>query len=165
MDPKLTVEEDKPPPIGVLKGKKILFSIGETQPLYNQGMFGTLLKNGELALDPFEAGILLERRRIQITKDKDQTSFFSIQEFLELFGLKDKTFWGKYLVYKDLKDRGYPVKPGLGDIIGFRVYPRGSRPGSTPPPGTGGAPCTAGPRFRTRVARAAGRSRAGRHRP
>ena len=131
MDPKLTVEEDKPPPIGVLKGKKILFSIGETQPLYNQGMFGTLLKNGELALDPFEAGILLERRRIQITKDKDQTSFFSIQEFLELFGLKDKTFWGKYLVYKDLKDRGYPVKPGLGDIIGFRVYPRGSRPGDS----------------------------------
>jgi tRNA-intron endonuclease len=131
MDPKSSIEEENNLPIGVMRRKKIIFPLNESQSLYNQGMFGTILKSGQLALDPFEAGILLERKRIQITKNKDQTLFYTIQEFLEFFGLKDKAFWGKYLVYKDLKDRGYPVKPGLGDLIDFRVYPRGGRPGDS----------------------------------
>ncbi|MHA2059155.1 MAG: tRNA-intron lyase [Candidatus Ranarchaeia archaeon] len=131
MDPNPSTEGENNIPVGVMRGKKILFSLNEAQSLYNQGMFGSILKGGKLALDPFEAGILLERRRIQITKDQDETSYYTIQEFLEFFGLKDKSFWGKYLVYKDLKDRGYPVKPGLGDLIDFRVYPRGGRPGDS----------------------------------
>ena len=128
---KSNLEEENNVPVGIMRGKKILFSLNEAQSLYNQGMYGSILKSEKLVLDPFEAGILLERKRVQIAKDKRKTSFYSVQEFLEFFSLKDRTFWGKYLVYKDLKDRGYPVKPGLQNLIDFRVYPRGGRPGDS----------------------------------
>ncbi len=129
MEPKFTPEKVADLPTGVLRGKKIVFSSEVAQEVHNQGMFGTLSKSGQLVLDLFEAGILLERRRIQVKKQSLQGSAYSAQEFLESSSLKDKSFWGKYLVYKDLKDRGYPVKTGLGDLIDFRVYPRGERPG------------------------------------
>ena len=49
-------------------------------------------------------------------------SFFteasSRQQFFEL----------KYIVYKDLRERGYYVQPSVTD---FRVYPRGGHPGKT----------------------------------
>jgi tRNA-intron endonuclease len=40
-----------------------------------------------------------------------------------------KNFELLYVVYKDLRERGYYVQPG---ITGFRVYPRGGHPGKTP---------------------------------
>jgi len=118
-------------PVGVLRGGKIIFSAITAQDIHNQGMFGTISRSGELELDPFETGILLERHRIEVQKDTKQGNCLTVQEFLEHFSLKDKLFWAKYLVYKDLKDRGYPVKAGLGEIIDFRVYPRGGRPGQS----------------------------------
>jgi len=43
---------------------------------------------------------------------------------------EDDTFlWTRYLVFRDLRGRGYVVRQGFGGRIGFRVYARGDRPG------------------------------------
>ncbi|RLI04426.1 tRNA-intron lyase [Candidatus Bathyarchaeota archaeon] len=50
----------------------------------------------------------------------------SVEELLNVFSQKDKTVWSKYLVYRDLRARGYVVKPGFGGGVDFRVYERGT---------------------------------------
>ncbi|MEM4643522.1 MAG: tRNA-intron lyase, partial [Candidatus Bathyarchaeia archaeon] len=37
----------------------------------------------------------------------------------------DENIWAKYLVYRDLRSRGYVVRGGFGLGIDFRVYDRG----------------------------------------
>jgi tRNA-intron endonuclease len=37
--------------------------------------------------------------------------------------------WTHYLVYRDLRSRGYIVKEGISEEIPFRVYPRGGEIG------------------------------------
>jgi len=48
--------------------------------------------------------------------------------FFEQASLRQPNFELKYIVYKDLKERGYYVQPSAVD---FRVYPRGSHPGKS----------------------------------
>ena len=42
---------------------------------------------------------------------------------------KDKRFWIRYAVFKDLRERGYIIKTALKFGADFRVYPRGVKPG------------------------------------
>nr|MDO8085069.1 hypothetical protein [Candidatus Sigynarchaeum springense] len=41
-------------------------------------------------------------------------------------------FWEKYVVYRDLKTRGYIVRRGIKDISHFRVYKKGVKKGDEP---------------------------------
>ena len=56
-------------------------------------------------------------------KELDFQAFFQAASSLE------KGFEFRYVVYKDLRERGYYVQPGRPD---FRVYPRGGHPGKSP---------------------------------
>ncbi|MFX0145452.1 MAG: tRNA-intron lyase, partial [Candidatus Hodarchaeota archaeon] len=38
----------------------------------------------------------------------------------------DERLWQKYIIYMDLRKRGYIVRSGYGDGIDFRVYKRGA---------------------------------------
>ena len=79
-----------------------------------------------LELSLVEAAYLLDRSRIKVSrdgKDLDFRAFFQVASSLE------KGFEFRYVVYKDLRERGYYVQPGRPD---FRVYPRGGHPGKTP---------------------------------
>ena len=49
--------------------------------------------------------------------------------FSKQLHLLEKGFEFRYVVYKDLRERGYYVQPGRPD---FRVYPRGGHPGKSP---------------------------------
>ncbi|MDD1677793.1 MAG: tRNA-intron lyase [Methanomicrobiales archaeon] len=86
--------------------------------LYEQGGYGRPVKNG-LVLSPHEALYLVHRQKIEIPGQTFDAllSFFSRQPgFLRTF-----------LVYRDLRERGYAVQPGPHD---FRVYRRGERSGT-----------------------------------
>jgi len=50
-------------------------------------------------------------------------------ELLALAGGAEKGFYQKYVVYADLRERGYCVKTGFKFGFDFRVYPRGMKPG------------------------------------
>jgi tRNA-intron endonuclease len=79
------------------------------------------MKGDVLELSLVEAAFLIERERLDlgITLKEFFKVASCIQPFLDL----------KYVVYKDLRERGYYVKPSVTD---FRLYPRGGRPGEGP---------------------------------
>ena len=51
-----------------------------------------------------------------------------INRFLE----SNPDFWVNYLVYKDLRSRGYIVRPGFGEASTYRIYGRGAKVGVNP---------------------------------
>ncbi|WNY25964.1 hypothetical protein MsAc7_15360 [Methanolapillus millepedarum] len=92
--------------------------------LYQSGYFGRP-KDNVLYLRFVEAAYLLYRNKIEIFKDKTALDF---DAFLKFAALKEDFFELKYIVYKDLKERGYYIQSAATD---FRIYPRGGSPGKT----------------------------------
>jgi tRNA-intron endonuclease len=85
--------------------------------LYEQSGFGRPLKEG-IRLSPVEALYLVYRGRIEIPG-------FSFDTLLVHFS-DDPHFLRSFLVYRDLRERGYVVQTGPQD---FRVFRRGEKPG------------------------------------
>lgn len=92
--------------------------------LYQSGYFGRPKKEG-LELSLVEAAYLLSRGKLEPERDGVPLDF---RAFFEQASLKQPNFELKYIVYKDLRERGYYVQPSAED---FRVYPRGSHPGKS----------------------------------
>ena len=86
-------------------------------------------REGKLTLSLEEAAFLLEAGKIVITKETEKESALTLEEFfrhaLDIF----PNFGARYIVYKDLKQRGYIVHPGGVD---FWLYSRGTKPGEKP---------------------------------
>ncbi len=110
---------------GTLSGKKVRLGRSAVEELYEQGCFGRPVKRG-LELTLVEAAYLLDREKIEVRYGGDDLDF---RTFFELCSGLESGFEFRYVVYKDLRERGYYVQPGITD---FRVYPRGGRPGKTP---------------------------------
>jgi tRNA-intron endonuclease len=77
---------------------------------------------GRVELAFTEALYLLDKSRIKITRDGKSYNFRKLMEFAIK---KDKRLHEKYIVYKDLRDRGLVVKTGFKFGCDFRVYRRG----------------------------------------
>jgi tRNA-intron endonuclease, archaea type len=86
--------------------------------LYEQGGYGRPEKGG-VRLSPEEALYLVHREKITVPG-------YDFNRLLSIFST-DATFIRRYLVYRDIRERGYAVQPGPHD---FRVYRRGQKPGS-----------------------------------
>ncbi|VVB73085.1 tRNA-splicing endonuclease [uncultured archaeon] len=111
--------------LGQLKSDKIRLGPEALAELYMQGYFGRPRGKG-LELSLVEAAYLLDRSKIRVfsgSLEMDFKAFFQAATSLE------KGFEFRYVVYKDLRERGYYVQPGRPD---FRVYPRGGHPGKSP---------------------------------
>ena len=54
---------------------------------------------------------------------------FDVAKFIKRSQKIEKTFWIRYCVYKDMRDRGYVIKPALKFGADFAVYDRGIKPG------------------------------------
>jgi tRNA-intron endonuclease len=77
-------------------------------------------KRAELSF--VEALYLLQKGRISVKKGKTKLTFRKLMDF----GLKkDPRLHEKYVVYKDLRERGLVVKTGFKFGCDFRVYQRG----------------------------------------
>lgn len=86
--------------------------------LYEQSGYGRPGGDG-LSFVPVEALYLVHRGRIEVPGETFETL---LAEFAA-----DPHFLRSYLVYRDLRERGYVVQTGPHD---FRVFRRGQRPGS-----------------------------------
>ncbi len=111
-------------PSGRLQGEKVRLGPEALPDLYEQGYFGRPKGKG-LELSLVEAAYLLDRSRIRIFSDGRELDF---KAFFQAASSLEKGFEFRYVVYKDLRERGYYVQPGRPD---FRVYPRGGHPGKT----------------------------------
>lgn len=82
------------------------------------------MENEQLELSLIEALYLLDKEKISVfSKDKE----LSREEMTGI--IKDKDLYSKYLVFKDLRNRGYIVKTGFKYGSEFRLYERGKSPG------------------------------------
>ncbi len=84
-------------------------------------------KKGKIELSLEEAAFLLETGKLQI-KDKAGKEL-NLDGFLEHALDVSPKFALRYLIYTDLKERGYAVQPGG---VEFWLYPRGAKPGEKP---------------------------------
>ncbi|MDH5463315.1 MAG: tRNA-intron lyase [Nitrosopumilus sp.] len=76
----------------------------------------------KLFLKSFETLYLLYAKRLILKKGKKQIDFDS---FMGLCQKTDSDILTKFLIYRDLRNRGYVVKDGFGFGSDFRVYERG----------------------------------------
>ena len=88
--------------------------------LHDRG-FG-VKKGNVLYLSLYEAIYLMETKDF---KCFDGNKELSIEDLIKRGKSKEKDFFKKYLVFKDLRQRGYVVKSGLKFGSDFRVYDKG----------------------------------------
>lgn len=105
-----------------LSGDRV-FSMMESaiNKLYNKRHYGEVV-NGKLFLSLIEAAYLLDKGWIKVFDGEKE---LGIQELFEIGRKKDEHFDLKFLVYKNLRDRGYTVKTALKYGSHFRVYRKG----------------------------------------
>ena len=106
---------------GVLIKNKPLILNPDTQRFLEQRGFGEWEKN-KFILKPFESLYLLHTGRLTIFKGKKKIDFDSL---LQICKQQDEHILTKFLVYRDLRARGYVVKDGFGFGSDFRVYDKG----------------------------------------
>ena len=91
--------------------------------LHEKSKFGKI-ESDFLHLSLIEACYLQEKGRLNIYEDDVKCS---VGYLIDL--LKEEELYGKYVVYRDLKDRGYVIKTGFKYGTEFRLYNRGGGPG------------------------------------
>ena len=117
---------------GIIRGNKVLVNSEEAIKEFYEGSYiGTLEQNSNaqrvLLLDPLEVLLLSERRRIILRKNNKKTEEgLEFEELISYFSQYDDNVWQKYIIYMDLRKRGYIVRKGYGEGVDFLVYPRGA---------------------------------------
>ncbi|HUW90501.1 MAG TPA: tRNA-intron lyase [Candidatus Nanopelagicaceae bacterium] len=113
------------------QGKVIITDKDCIEEFYRNSYIGTLEKNSEggeiLVLGPLEVLLLCERNRILLYKNNDKNNvLYDFEGLLTYFTEYDDNLWRKYIIYMDLRKRGYIVRNGYGEGIDFLVYKRGA---------------------------------------
>ena len=104
----------------VVSGKVCITERGMIRELEEKG-YGEIQRE-RLYLKQFEALYLLYAKRLILKRGKKQVDFDS---FMSISQKLDAAILTKFLIYRDLRNRGYVVKDGFGFGSDFRVYERG----------------------------------------
>jgi tRNA-intron endonuclease, archaea type len=92
--------------------------------------YGTL-ENKVFTLTFYEALYLLDKDMLEVKNKKG--SVIDFQSILHSYEAQNNNAWVNYLVYRDLRGRGYVVREGFGGGIDFRIYERGAYGKETAP--------------------------------
>jgi tRNA-intron endonuclease, archaea type len=107
-----------------LTSEKITSNTAEAQNLFSTSRFGE--KFGEKILYSLpEALFLTQNKKMEISNY--QKKKLTQKEILKKFQQIDKKFKTKYIVFKDLREKGYIVKTALKFGAEFRVYEKGKK--------------------------------------
>ena len=125
---KSELEAEKSPeiemPIGAsLKETEVTVSSQEGIEEFSSKGYG-VTEDNKLRLMFHETLFLLGKGAIEV-KDEKTGKKLIFQELLKRFQSVDKDAWVRYLIYRDLRSRGYVAREGFGLGIDFRVYERG----------------------------------------
>jgi tRNA-intron endonuclease len=82
-----------------------------------------VVEDEEFQLALHEALYLLDKGTLEV-EDK-RGGKIGFQRLLKDYESVDENAWAKYLVYRDLRSRGYVVREGFGLGVDFRLYERG----------------------------------------
>ena len=78
--------------------------------------------DGKLLLKDYEAIFLLYSKKLRVLRDEKESS---VNELVDFAMSRDANAWTSFLIYRDLRSRGYVVREGFGFGVDFRVYDRG----------------------------------------
>jgi tRNA-intron endonuclease len=113
--------ETEPNIEGILVDDHTLITNKEMQNALEQKGFGET-RQAKFFLKPFESLYFLFYNKLQLAKGKKKIGF---DEMLQICTGFDENALTKFLIYRDLRVRGYTVKDGFGFGSDFRVYERG----------------------------------------
>ena len=113
--------------MAVLADGRVIVTDPELVGELDQKGYGEREKD-KLILSPEESLYLVEKRKNFVVQDP-RGKELSFEQLLKKFSRLDKEFGRKYLVFKDLRERGFCVRTGFKWGTHYRVYARGDRPG------------------------------------
>jgi len=113
-------------PIAKLHGDYSIIEDKEGNSVYSQGWFGKYTNAGHLKMDPYETVLLLERKKIEVIDNNNISQLLS--GVVAHFSNSIQDFLINYLLYKDLRSRGYVVKKHSINGKYFELYERGTTP-------------------------------------
>jgi len=110
----------------------IVWSLEQSRRLYRKGYFGKPLGvpkpkeefEAPLILDPIEGVYLLEKGLIRVVSGAERREV-PLDELLAVARETLEDFDGKYRVYRDLREKGFVVAPGIKYGCDFAVYQHG----------------------------------------
>ena len=115
----------------LLENRLIVLDLEDSKKLFSQGYYGKPIgipkpKLNEidvpLILDLIEGYYLMSKSKIQIYKNKKK---ITIKKMFEVCQEQHHNFEKKFQVYKDFRDKGYIVNPGIKFGCDFAVYQKG----------------------------------------
>jgi len=105
-----------------LINEKIIVINPKMQNILTERGFGESEKD-TLVLDSFEALYLLYNNKLELKKVNKTIVF---DELMQQYIQKNDDVLTRFLLYRDLRTKGYVVKDGFGFGSDFRVYERGN---------------------------------------
>lgn len=115
----------------LIENRIIVWDVEDSRRLFSQGYYGKPIGMPKpkieeidvpLILDLIEGMYLLENKKITIN-NKNQK--ISVEEMTEICKKEVHEFEKKYLVYKNFRDKGYVINPGIKFGCDFAVYEKG----------------------------------------
>jgi len=125
--PKQTTEASRSTELKIIKAslreKNVIVSSPENvEELASRG-YGTQ-EDKNLILTLYEALFLMNKGIVEVETRKTRKKI-DFQILLTHCKALDENAWAKYLIYRDLRSRGYVAREGFGLGIDFRMYERG----------------------------------------
>ena len=115
----------------LVENRLIVWNIEDSRKLFSSGYYGKPIgipkpKPEEidvpLILDLIEGLYLLDNKKISISKNKKKVT---VDAMTEICKKEYHDFDKKYLVYKNFRDKGYIINPGIKFGCDFAVYEKG----------------------------------------
>ena len=115
----------------LVENRIIVWNIDNAKKLFTEGYYGKPIGipkpkieeiDAPLILDLIEGLYLLENKKISITKLKQK---INIEQMTEICKKEVHEFGKKYIVYKNFRDKGYIINPGIKFGCDFAVYEKG----------------------------------------
>ena len=103
----------------LVENRIIVWNIEDSKKLFSEGYYGKPIGipkpkieeiDAPLILDLIEGYYLLEKKKITITKLKQK---IKTDEMIEICKQEVHDFEKKYIVYKNFRDKGYIINPGI----------------------------------------------------
>ena len=115
----------------LIDNRIVVWNIKDSQKLFSSGYYGKPIGmskpkieeiNVPLILDLIEGYYLHQKSKVSITKMKKKVTE---KKMLEICRQEYHNFDKKYIVYKNFRDKGYIVNPGIKFGCDFAVYQKG----------------------------------------
>ena len=115
----------------LIDNRIVVWNIKDSQKLFSSGYYGKPIGmskpkieeiNVPLILDLIEGYYLLQKSKVSIIKMKKKVTE---KKMLEICRQEYHNFDKKYIVYKNFRDKGYIVNPGIKFGCDFAVYQKG----------------------------------------